>query len=208
MKYITHMHKHTSSKTKFRTWIVLGFYLSRRNTSNKSSYSNRFKGICWDVSLESAEVDHLRVSCSRDSWGPGFWGSTSLDSALLHISVFLSHFFPCDRKKRLQRFHTGERTRSTLPQTINQQSLPHYDRTNGDQSLKPGDCFTGLSQMMPSVHQSVVSWLQFTGICCLYLREDYTCPTSLTPALAITCSGRWHWNTNYQHSSSESDIAI
>ena len=124
-----------------------------------------------------------------------------------YFSLFVT-LLPLWQKKRLQQFHIGERTRSTLPQTINQQSLPHYDRTNGDQSLKPGDCFTGLSQMMPSVHQSVVSWLQFTGICCLYPCEDYTCPTSLTPALAIACSGHWHWNTNYQHSSSESDIVI
>lgn len=142
MKYITHMHKHTSSKTKFRTLIVLGFYLPRRNTSNKSSYSNRFKGICWDVSLESSEVDHLRVSCSRErSSFLGFHFSWLCLAAYFSLFVTL---LPLWQKKRLQQFHIGESTRSTLPQTINQQSLPHHDRTNGDQSLKPGDCFTGL----------------------------------------------------------------
>lgn len=118
--------------------------LSLRNTNNKSSYSNRFKGICWDASLESSEVDHLRVSCSRDSWGPHFWGSTSLDSCLAtYFSLFVT-LLPLWQKKRLQQFHIRERARSTLPQNVNQQSLPHYDWTNVDQSLKPGDCFTGL----------------------------------------------------------------
>lgn len=60
-----------------------------------------------------------------------------------YFSLFVT-LLPLWQKKRLQQFHIEERTRLTLPQTINQQSLPHSDRTNVDQSLKPGDCFTGL----------------------------------------------------------------